>query len=219
MNATKFKAAIFDLDGTLLDTLEDIADCMNSALGAFGYPSHDYARYKIMVGDGMDTLVRRAIPESCCSDENVAKCLAEMRKHYALRWADKTTLYKGIPEMLDALVARGITLAVLSNKPDDFTKIVVKKMLSRWKFEPAFGARANVPKKPDPAGAIEIAAILELKPAECLYIGDTNTDMWTGNSAGMYTLGALWGFRTADELKSSGAKALIDAPVDILKFI
>jgi phosphoglycolate phosphatase len=219
MSEPKFKAAIFDLDGTLLDTLADIADCMNTALSMHGYPAHDYARYKVMVGDGMDTLVRRALPEEHCNDANAAKCLGEMRTQYAQRWADKTTLYEGIPEMLDLLVRRGVKLAVLSNKPDDFTKVVVKKMLSRWNFDPALGARATVPKKPDPAGAIEIAEKLALKPAEFLYIGDTNTDMWTGKAAGMYTLGALWGFRTAEELQSSGARALIQHPGDILNFI
>lgn len=219
MSELKYKAAIFDLDGTLLNTLEDIADSMNLSLKASGFPGHDYETYKVLVGDGMDTLVRRALPEANRDEATVAKCLLDMRRQYGRRWSDKTRLYPGISAMLDALVARGVRLAVLSNKPDDFTRTVVSTLLTRWNFDPALGARPDVPKKPDPAGALEIAAKLSLKPAEFLYVGDTNTDMWTATRAGMFALGALWGFRNAEELQSSGANALIEIPADILNFL
>ena len=214
-----FKAVLFDLDGTLLNTLEDIADSMNAALAMHGFPGHDLPTYKILVGDGMDVLTKRALPEKNRDDATVEKCLAGMRSEYGKRWAVKTHLYAGMAELLDGLSARNIRMAVLSNKPDDFTKAMVIKYLPKWRFDPVYGARAGVPKKPDPGSAIAVAQEMGLAPADFLYLGDTNIDMRTANSAGMHALGAVWGFRPAKELLESGAKALVESPQDVLNFV
>lgn len=214
-----FKAVLFDLDGTLLNTLEDIADSMNAALAMHGFPGHDLTTYKILVGDGMDVLTQRALPEARRDEATVEKCLAGMRSEYGRRWAVKTHLYAGMAELLDGLTARKVRMAVLSNKPDDFTKAMVAKLLPRWRFECVYGARAGVAKKPDPGPAIEVAREMGLSPGEFLYLGDTNIDMRTAVGAGMHALGAVWGFRPAKELAESGAKALVEKPLDVLAFI
>jgi len=214
-----YKAVLFDLDGTLLDTLEDLADSMNVVLRRFGFPEHPVEPYKYFVGDGVDNLVLRTLPEAHRDPATVQLCMAAMREEYARRWADKTHPYDGIPELLDALTARGIRMAVLSNKPDDFTKLCVARLLPRWRFGLVAGMRPSGPKKPDPAGARAAAEHFGLRPAEVLYLGDTNTDMQTAVAAGMFPVGALWGFRTADELVANGAKVLIEKPLDLLQLL
>jgi phosphoglycolate phosphatase len=164
----------------------------------------------------METLARRALPPGT-PESVVAECVDAMREEYRKHWADKTRPYKGIPELLESLAGRDVKLAILSNKPDDFTKVVVNNFLPHWRFKPVIGARPAIPKKPDPAIALEIATDLNILPDQFLYVGDTDTDMKTANAAGMYPVGALWGFRTADELKSSGAKALIENPMDLME--
>ncbi len=215
----KFKSVLFDLDGTLLDTIEDLADSMNSVLERSGFPTHGIDRYKYFVGDGMLNLVRKALPEDKPDDETVNRCFNEMRQEYDRRWANKTRLYDGIAELLDGLTAKNIKLAVLSNKPHDFTKIVVEKYLSAWSFNAVFGERPGIPKKPDPSGAFEVAGLLGLKPCQFLYLGDTNVDMKTAVSAGMHAVGASWGFRTIDELTESGAKDIVNHPAELLKLL
>jgi phosphoglycolate phosphatase len=153
----KFKAALFDLDGTLLDTIDDLADSMNSVLEKSGFPRHEVEKYKYFVGDGMDVLVRRALPESCRDEELVFRCIQAMKEEYSLHWADKTRPYSGIPELLDAFTSEGIKLSILSNKPQAPTTVVVSTMLAKWKFEMVVGVKEGVPKKPDPASALGIA--------------------------------------------------------------
>ena len=123
------------------------------------------------------------------------------------------------PELLRALEDRSFPKAVLSNKPDDFTKLTVEKLLPQWSFQIVRGVGPSVPKKPDPAAVLQIADELQIHPHRFLYLGDTNTDMLTANSAGMYAVGALWGFRTAQELLASGAKALVEKPLDVLNLL
>jgi phosphoglycolate phosphatase len=214
-----FKAAMFDLDGTLVDTIEDLADSMNSVLERCGFPSHDLDAYKYFVGDGMINLVRRSLPEQAKTDETVMQCLAMMREEYAGRWKEKSRPYDGIPELLDRLSERGIKMAVLSNKPDDFTKVMVRELLSRWRFEAVLGERPSIPRKPDPISALEIAGQMRVSPGDFLYLGDTSTDMKTAGAAGMYAVGVLWGFRKADELLAGGARLLIERPTDLLELI
>jgi phosphoglycolate phosphatase len=214
------QAVLFDLDGTLLDSLDDLADSMNAVLSRLGFAQHDRDAYKYFIGDGMINLVRRALPEAARGQElMVTKGLEAMREDYGRRWKARTRPYEGVPELLDALTTRGIKLTVLSNKPDDFTRIAVSELLPSWKFDAVIGERPRVPKKPDPAAAVEIAAQLELSPGSFLFLGDTGTDMETANSAGMVAIGALWGFRKADELLQSGAKVLIEHPLDLLKHL
>lgn len=214
-----FKAVLFDLDGTLLDTIEDIRDSMNSVLSTNGYPVHDSEAYKYFVGDGMKTLVLRALPKGTYSTQQIDNYLQANKAEYAMRWSDKTMLYPGIGSLLDGLAGKGVKCAVLSNKPDAFTKQIIEKLLANWTFYPIFGERQGVPKKPDPAGALEIASILKVKPEECLYLGDTGVDMKTANAAGMYAIGVLWGFRKADELLENGANVLISDPLQVLELL
>ena len=215
----KFRAVLFDLDGTLLDTIEDLGDSMNTVLASFGLPPHGYDKYKVYVGDGVETLVRRALPEGRRDEETVRKSVELMREEYGKRWKVKTRPYDGIPELLDGLTRLNVHKAILSNKPDDFTKLIVKKFFARWKFDTAQGLEPGGKKKPDPAGALKIAEELNIKPADFVYLGDTNTDMQTAVAAGMFPVGALWGFRTADELVANGAKVLIEKPLDLLQLL
>jgi phosphoglycolate phosphatase len=209
-------AVLFDLDGTLLDTLEDIADSMNRVLRQHRFPEHPVEAYKHYIGDGIDTLVRRVLPEGCTTPALLADCAAGMRAEYGRHWADKTRPYPGVPELLDALSTRGLPMAVLSNKPDDFTRLCVGMLLSQWRFTVVQGARADLARKPDPAGALDIARRFDLPPSEIIYLGDTNTDMQTAVAAGMYPVGALWGFRDAKELLAHGAEVLIERPIDLV---
>ena len=213
-------AVIFDLDGTLLDTIEDLTDSMNAALAHLGLPGRSVEECRNLVGDGVDTFVRRALPEGVREDPAAAARLKDlMRREYRLRSRDKTRPYAGIPELLDELARRGARQAILSNKPDDSTREIVRHFFPGRKFEPVFGARDGVPVKPDPAGALEIARIWGLAPAGIAYLGDTNTDMRTATAAGMFACGALWGFRTAAELAVNGANVLLAKPADLLGFI
>ncbi len=215
----KFKAVLFDLDGTLLDTIDDLADSMNSVLERYGFPKHGVDEYKYFVGDGMDILVRRALPEPCKDEALIAGCVAAMKEEYSYRWAEKTRPYDGIPALLDAFSSSGIRLSILSNKPHEPTGIVVSRMLADWKFEEVVGVRDGIPRKPDPTAALSIAESLGIAPDEFLYLGDTNTDMKTAVAAGMFPAGAVWGFRTAGELIEAGARILVMHPADLLNFI
>jgi len=214
-----YKAVIFDLDGTLLDTIGDLTDSMNLALGRFGFKGHDQETYKYFVGDGIEALVQRALPPDSRQPEMVDRCVAVMREEYALRWDQKTRPYPGIPELLDSLSQEGWPISILSNKPDDSTRLVVAKLLPRWSFQVIFGSRPSVPKKPDPTAALEIAGLMNLSPDQFIYLGDTGTDMKTALSAGMFPVGVLWGFRTAKELLDQGAKVLIENPLDLLPYL
>jgi phosphoglycolate phosphatase len=215
-----YRAVIFDLDGTLLDTIEDLTDSMNAALVRMGHAARTIAECKQLVGDGLETFVRRALPPAATDDPQERTRLRElMRTEYRDRSTLKTRPYPGVPDLLDALAARNVPAAVLSNKPHDSTLAVMEHYFSRWSFRAIFGARDGVPVKPDPAGALEIARILGLAPANIAYLGDTNTDMQTATGAGMYGVGALWGFRTAGELIANGAKVLIETPMDLMPIL
>ena len=219
-SSIKFRAVLFDLDGTLLDTLQDLAHSMNIVLQRFGFASHPLEAYKYFVGDGMATLVRRTLPEPQRNQEaTVAACLASMIETYREHWMEQTRPYPGIPELLDQLSAKNLKLSVLSNKPDDFTRMMVERLLPRWHFEWVFGERPNVARKPDPGGALEIARRSGVPPEAFAYLGDTATDMITANAAGMYAVGVLWGFRPAGELTANGADTLISKPAELLELL
>lgn len=192
---------------------------MNAVLARLGFPTHPTDAYRYFVGDGTDCFARRVLPKDHLDDAAVNKCLAAMKAEYGRRWPENTKPYPGIPELLSALDELGLPKVVLSNKSDDFTRIMVASLLSQWSFEIVRGVGPSVPPKPDPTAAIEIARQLQIPPDEFLYLGDTNTDMQTASAAGMYAAGALWGFRTAEELLANGAKALVKTPLDVLDLI
>ena len=215
----KYKAAIFDLDGTLLDTLQDLGDSMNQVLKSQGLPIHEIEKYKYFVGNGMYNLVMRTLPPDRREESFVSYCHTLLKKEYGKRWADTTKPYEGIPELLDKFTTLRYKLAVLSNKPHEFTQLVVKKLLPDWKFDVIFGERQGVPRKPAPAGALEIADLFGIPTDEFLYFGDTGTDMITAKAAGMFAVGVLWGFRPADELLENGADLLVEKPCNIFRLI
>lgn len=213
-----YRAAIFDFDGTLLNTLDDLADCMNGILARRGMPTHPVDAYRYFVGDGMLTMAKRAAPAD--TDPGTAGEMAEeMDAVYADGWAVKTRAYPGIPELLRAYRERGLKLAILSNKPDVFTKEMARYFLPEDLFDLVLGARDGIPKKPDPAAALEIAAGFGIPAAEFLYFGDTNTDMRTGLAAGMFTVGVTWGFRPISELEEAGAQHIISRPEEALALL
>ncbi|HOX55433.1 MAG TPA: HAD family hydrolase [Candidatus Paceibacterota bacterium] len=214
-----FRAAIFDLDGTLLDTLDDIANASNCVLAARGFPTHLNSRYRTFVGDGVVKLMARALPEPHRDEATVQACVAEYVQEYERTWNVQTKPYVGVPEMLDGLVSRGLKLAVLSNKPDHFTQRCVGELLAKWAFDAVLGASDRFPRKPHPASAIAVAGRLGVSPAECLYLGDSGVDMQTARAAGMFAVGALWGFRDQAELLESGAELLVQKPGEVLDLL
>lgn len=213
----KIKAVVFDLDGTLLDTIEDLTDSMNAALSQLGFPGHTVEACKKLVGEGVEHFARSALPAGAAQDDGlVVRCVELMRTEYRKRWALKTRPYEGIPALLQALASAGVKLAVLSNKADDFTRMMVSHFFPESRFDVVVGARTGKARKPDPSPAREIAEDLDVPPGEAIFLGDTRTDMETASRAGMIPIGALWGFRSADELLESGARNLIGRPRELL---
>lgn len=208
----KFSAVLFDLDGTLLDTLTDLAEAANAALTARGCPPHPVAAYRDFVGDGVEMLARRILPVDRSAPDEVTALVADFRAQYAKNWHSATRPYAGISELLDFFVARNLPMLVLSNKPDDFTRLMVAHFFACWPFAAVAGVRAGVVPKPDPAAALAMARDLGVAPGEVLYLGDTGTDMKTAAAAGMYPVGVLWGFRPREELLRDGARILVDQP-------
>jgi phosphoglycolate phosphatase len=215
----KYQAVIFDLDGTLLDTLEDIADAANRVLALKGFPTRPLDVHRAAVGNGARQLMERVLPEADRDPKTIQDCFVAFRKDYGEHWNIKTKPYAGVPEMLNALEKRGLKIAVLSNKPADFTRKCVNGVLSRWKFDPVIGGEDGIPSKPDPAGALEISKRLKISPSEFIFLGDSGVDMKTANVAGMSSVAALWGFRSREELERDGAKVLIDRPEDLLRLL
>lgn len=217
-STSKIKGVIFDLDGTLLDTLQDIADSGNAVLKKLKFPTHSIEDYKIFVGDGMANLACRALPEGHWDLDTITKCVKLVKAEYSKRWYKTTKPYEGIAELLDELKERKIKIAVLSNKPHEFTNASVLRFLKKWKFTVIAGAKDKEPRKPDPTVALKIAAKMKLSPKEVIFAGDSNADMLTAKAAGMYAVGVLWGFRGKKELIANGAKAVIKKPQELLKF-
>jgi len=211
-----YKAAIFDLDGTLIDSLRDIGEAMNRTLEAMGYPAHAMEKYNYFVGDGVKQLVQRALPPDHRDERTVADFLVAYRSDYGKNWRVHTRPYPGISELLRTLVARGIPLGVLSNKPDAVTCRCVESFFPDIPFIAVAGQKEDVPKKPDPTAALAIAAGMLLAPEQCVFVGDTATDMQTATAAGMFPAGVTWGFRPREELIDHGARLLADRPEALL---
>lgn len=211
----KFSGLICDLDGTLLDSIADLGESMNTVLAADGLPRHPISAYRLMVGDGIETLAERALPPGLRAPETVWEMARRMREVYAGRWSVHTRPYPGIEEMLTQAHQAGLILAVLSNKVDRFTKDMMRHFFPQVPFAQVVGARDGVPKKPDPHPALRMAQELDLDPAQCIFLGDTKVDMQTAVSAGMFPVGVLWGFRDAQELLASGAQRLLAHPSEL----
>jgi phosphoglycolate phosphatase len=207
------RAVLFDLDGTLADSLADLANATNWALAQVGCPPQPLEKYRYFVGDGARELCARALPpdKQNLTDET----LRLMRERYDAHCFDLTKLYPGIPELISTLTERHLILAVLSNKPDVFTKRMITHYFNPSPFTIVRGQLPNVPLKPDPTAAKQIAQELGIPPAQWLYLGDTNTDMQTARGAGMRPVGVLWGFRDRNELVASGAEHIVAQPGEV----
>lgn len=204
-------ACLFDLDGTLLDTLEDLADAVNAVLRARGWAEHPLDAYRYFVGNGMQALLRHAAPEG--TDAEALRSLgAGFIEEYAKNWASKTRPYPGIVLMLERLSALRVPFAVLSNKPHEFTQLTVRHFFPGIAFAAIQGSPKGGKAKPDPTLALGLARDIGVRPERVLFLGDSSVDMNTAKAAGMVPAGALWGFRTESELLEHGAKLLFESP-------
>ena len=214
-----YKAIIFDLDGTLLDTIGDIVDSMNAVLKDLGCPVHSVDEYKTFIGDGLDVMVRRSLPKDVRDERTISACIEYMRKGYGQRWANTSKPFSNIPELLDRLTVMDVKVSVLSNKLDVFTKEMVQVLLGAWQFHSVVGLNNDIPMKPDPSGALEIAHKMHVEPKQCIFVGDSNIDMETAVGAGMRPVGVLWGYQDRDRLVKSGAVDLLSDPLDLLPIL
>ena len=210
-----YEAVIFDLDGTLLNSLKGIADAMNALLLRLGYPTHPEEAYKYFVGEGIRELVIRALPEDKVNTHDIDGLIKDYRELYETTWPEKSPPYAGIPELLDTLSQNNIKMGILSNKSDDFTKRMTTALLPGKTFAAVMGKRPGIPAKPDPTAALEIANIMGIAARKIIFMGDSGVDMKTAVRAGMLPMGVLWGFREKHELINSGAKQLLNRPEEL----
>ncbi len=215
----KYNGLICDLDGTLLDSLADLGESMNTVLAADGLPMHPLSAYRYFVGDGVEMLTERALPPHLRNPRTVTEMARRMREVYAGRWSVHTRPYPGINQMLAQAQEAGLVLAVLSNKVDRFTREMISHFFPQVNFAAVVGAKDGVPKKPHPQAALQIARDLDLETERCIFLGDTSVDMKTAVGAGMLPVGVLWGFRGEDELLTSGAKWLLAQPSDLAELL
>lgn len=213
MSRALASAVVFDLDGTLVDTLEDIAAAVNHTLSALGCPTHPVDAYRTMVGDGARVLVERALPPG--GGDLLKEALARFRARYSGHLVERSRLYPGIAELLDDLAARRIPAAIVSNKPEEHTGEVARRLLGRWPFAAIAGQREGVPRKPDPTASLEASRAMGVGPGSCLFVGDSAVDMRTGRAACMIPVGVSWGFRGREELVAAGATVIVNRPEDV----
>jgi phosphoglycolate phosphatase len=218
-NHKRFSAVLFDLDGTLLDTLADIAHSANDALEELGFPTHEIGAYRLFVGEGLRMLFRYALPAEARTEAIIDRCAEAFRGAYSRQWNIRTRPYDGVTQLLDALTERNVRMAVLSNKPDLFTKRCVDEYLPQYQFQMVLGHRDGIPRKPDPTAAKQIINALGVPPEQVVYLGDSAIDMKTALAVGAYPVGALWGFRSLDELRENGAQAVISRPMELLDLL
>ncbi len=215
----QYTAVIFDLDGTLLNTLEDIAEASNQALATCGLPPFPVDRYRDFVGQGVRRLCERIIPAGDNQQRLMEKCLVEFRRAYSANWNVRTRPYDGTDELLEGLASRDVRMAVLSNKPHDFVRKSVEEYFPKVPFQAVLGEGNGIAPKPDPTGAQQIMEQFGLPPHEFLYLGDTPTDMATAIAAGALPVGASWGFRPTKELEAAGARHIIGQPQELLDIV
>ena len=212
------KAVLFDLDGTLVNSLEDLAVSANFALQIYGYPIHETEKYKYFIGDGLLKLVERTLPEEDRSKDNINKLFQTVWKHYSENYVVNTVAYNGIAELLAELKQKGYKLAVVTNKPHEMAVNIVKALLGDV-FDMICGKLDNYPPKPDPALTLKTMNDLGVNPDECVFVGDSGIDAANAVNAGCIGIGVLWGFRTKEELLHSGADYIVNNPFEILEIL
>lgn len=213
-----YKAVIFDLDGTLLNTIDDLADAGNHVLSVLGFEGHCVADYKMMVGNGIPTLVQRMLPEKARGAATHALALSLFLRYYGQHSADRTAPYEGIVSMLETLRTQGKSIGVVSNKEDSLAKQVIAQYFPHT-FDAVGGHISGTAPKPDPTLVNVMRTTFGFAANEVLYVGDSNVDIFTAQNAGLDSCGVLWGFRTADELSAAGATYLAETPQRLLEII
>ena len=213
------RAVIFDLDGTLLDTLQDIGEAMNRSLQKLGLSPYPLDAYRQFVGEGATVLAEKVLPPPMRTEDNIKRLRDIFISDYRANWNIHTRPYDGVAELLDVLSKQRVPMAILSNKPHYFTKACVEEFLDRWAFQMVLGEGEGCPRKPDPEGALMIARHTGIKPEGFLFVGDTKVDMLTARNAGMTPCGVTWGFRDRGELEAHGARLLVDNPFQVAEII
>ncbi|MBO4740806.1 MAG: HAD family hydrolase [Bacteroidales bacterium] len=213
------KLVIFDLDGTLVNTIADLAYSVNIALHAKGFPMHDYDKFPYFVGNGIYKLIERALPEDSRDSETIQSVKAVFLEHYMYHNTDKSTVYIGIQELLQALNEKGVCIAVASNKVHVATVSMVRHFFPSVPFACVFGQRDGVPTKPDPTIVYDILENVGVLTSETLYVGDSGVDMQTAHNAGITAVGVTWGLRPASELKRYNADIIINSPPELLMYL
>lgn len=214
----KFRAAIFDLDGTLLNTLSNLASSYNSVLTELGFPSHPVEAYNVFVGNGARQCMTRCLPANS-STAQIESALELQQRHYENNWQQGVLVYEGIFSLLNKLVSHDIKLAVLSNKDHRFTEKCVNHFFPEINFSMVQGFDKGIPHKPDPTGAKFIADKLKIPVDEMAFIGDTEMDILTASASGMFSIGVLWGFRKEEELIAASADKIVARPADLVDIL
>lgn len=209
------RLAIFDMDGTLVNSLEDLADACNRILLMHGLPEYETDRYRYFVGDGAAKLIERVLPDNLRDGDTIRRYYDEFTAYYKVHCNDKTAPYAGIPEALAALRKAGFQLAVASNKPDIAAQEIAANMFGESTFDLVLGKTDTRPTKPDPKIIHDILAVLKCPPEQAVLIGDTNVDVRTGKNADVRVIGCAWGFRGREELQTAGADWILDSPEEL----
>ena len=210
---------VFDLDGTLLNSLEDLADSANWVLEQHGFPTHPVDAYRYFVGDGVRKLIERILPQEERTEARIEQCRQEFVAYYKVHMEDKTSVYEGITELLVELKNRGLKIAVATNKVHIAVKPLMEKYFPKIRFDSMIGQREGVPVKPAPQIMFDILRETGCEPSEALHVGDTATDMQLAHNAGVTPVGVLWGYRPLEELQEAGAKFIIEKPEELLRLV
>ncbi len=213
------KLVLFDLDGTLVNSLYDLADSCNYALESLGFPTHETEKYKYFVGNGIPKLIERILPADKLTEELHKKALDVFINRYREHFVDKTCLYEGISELVENLKEKGLKIGVVSNKAHEMAVRVVEKLFPYGTFDTVYGKIEDFPTKPDSALTLRVISEMGAKPCETVFIGDSGMDAKTAVNAGCIGIGVLWGFRGKDELLENGADYIVGKPEEILKII
>ena len=213
------KAVIFDLDGTLLDTIKDLGNSMNYILEKYGYPIKEEEHYIRTIGNGLRNLAKRSFPESIVTDELLDKTVPEFIGHYANHCMEKTAIYEGINELLEFCTKNNILINILSNKRDDLVKELIPHYFPDYKFAYSLGESNEFPRKPDPTSALYLAELLNIFPCDIIFVGDSIYDVITGKNAGMKTVAVTWGYQPKERLIAENPDFIADSPKEIIEYI